>query len=75
MPKEEELPDDLKDLTQRHALFVNYNNFDHDISKLDKIIEQILSEAIVPRPLPHQNRFLALDSLHSVSHKAMERDN
>jgi hypothetical protein len=50
MPDPEELPEDLKDLTLRHAQELTSSRWNYDVGELTKVLEKIIDKKPIPNP-------------------------
>ncbi len=53
MPNQDELPDDLKELTLKHAQELSSSRWNYDVGELTKVLEKIIAKN--PESKPHPN--------------------
>lgn len=58
MPDAQELPEDLKDLTFRHAQELTSSRWNYDVGELTKVLEKIISKRPIPEPQPTPRPFV-----------------
>ncbi len=58
MPDSQELPEDLKDLTLRHAQELTSSRWNYDVGELTKVLEKIIDKRAIPEPRPTPRPFV-----------------
>lgn len=57
MPNPEDLPEDLKELSLKHAQELSSSRWNYDVGELSKVLEKIVTKKPGPQPRPNQNTF------------------
>lgn len=55
MPDQEELPEDLKELSLKHAQELSSSRWNYDVGELTKVLEKIIVKKSEPQPQPRPN--------------------
>jgi|GEM_PF-845646 len=55
MPDSEELPDDLKELSLKHAQELTSSRWNYDVGELSKVLEKIITKKPEPKPEPQSS--------------------
>lgn len=58
MPDYEELPDDLKELSLKHAQELTSSRWSYDVGELTKVLEKIITKKPIPNPQPIPRPFV-----------------
>lgn len=53
MPDSEELPDDLKELSLKHAQELTSSRWNYDVGELSKVLEKLIAKNPEPKPQPN----------------------
>jgi hypothetical protein len=61
MPNEEDLPDDLKKLTLKHAQELSSSRWNYDVGELTKVLKKIITKRRIDDPIPAPRPFHSTD--------------